>query len=952
MRRGHNRAPTQPGGFRTRGGRVAFVCGLVVAMLALQALALTPIAITQNAKAATASSADLSIGSLQDVDSLNPYIGVNDAAYLLYGLIYDYPYAFDQDGNSIPNIITNAQCTDKTCRNWTYQVRQGVYWSDHSLLTADDVAFTWSYDSQDLFHLWAYEPYFNRVVQCGKGQKTNCAAVVTSPWNVTVYFDRPFVAGQDLFGPIVQKAQWSGVSPQAAEYTYLNANPIGTGPFIADPNIYTQWLNRLSGTPLRVTKNPNYHPVGSHTGPVGIDTIYIYFFSDPNSLALALLANKIQIAAMTPSGIRTVKGQPNIQVQEALQAIQEWDEIGISQIDTPAANGRLNPARWDLNVRRAMAMATNKDYIVRTIYNGKGVRGDSLMSPITPQWWYDPVAGGDNLTFSLAAANRLLNDSKYTTWSGGSFGNGYRMAASPITVSFQTACYQCLNPPNVTKTIPAGTPLSFTLATRTEFKDTEGVTATYLAAEWAKVGIQLTVKQELESALSTDVYGGYVDAYIWYWSGDPDPNYLLSIQSSWTLDGWSDNYWNNASYNHYYVAQLGDTNYSTRQADTRAAQKVQYESAVYIIYIFPYGEWAYRTDLWQGWGDWVNHPYRQINAYWGANPLFFDLTCPSCVSTSGTYTKPVIQGRTYLGAYTNTSVSLSATTTDANPSDTLTWTWNWGDGNTTSSTATAGSTPSATGNHMWPLPGNYTVNVGVEDGVHAALFSNPVYVNVAAKPPNTGVVQGTVTSESGAAIQSAQVRASPGGLFATTDATGAYKLTLVVGSYDLTATAQDFGESKKSVTITAGGTATVDFTLTASVGWIVGTVRDKSTGSPISGVTISVRSSGGAIRVGSTNATGNYNVSETPGTYSVNASLPGQYIASQQDNIAVNNGQAVQVNFQLVSVPNVGAAGGLSPPVIAAIGAIIVVAVAATAVTLLRRRKKKEEETPIDLPPK
>src|SRR5947209_19803176 len=91
--------------------------------------------------------------------------------------------------------------------------------------------------------------------------------------------------------------------------------------------------------------------------------------------------------------------------------------------------------------------------------------------------------------------------------------------------------------------------------------------------------------------------------YFWYWSADPDPNYILSMQSSWTLDGWSDNYWNNATYNHYYLKQLSDQNPTTREADVKAAQKIEYESAVYIIYIFPYGQWAMPTDLWHGWAD-------------------------------------------------------------------------------------------------------------------------------------------------------------------------------------------------------------------------------------------------------------------------------------------------------------------------------------------------------------
>src|SRR5438445_12518354 len=118
-------------------------------------------------------------------DRLIKYIGFKYSSFLLYGLIYDYPYAFDQDGNYIPNIITDAT-HDSSLMNWTYTVRQGVYWSDNTLLTAEDVAFTSNYDSQNLFHLWHYAPDLNQAVQCTGTNKGHCGVAISStdPWNV------------------------------------------------------------------------------------------------------------------------------------------------------------------------------------------------------------------------------------------------------------------------------------------------------------------------------------------------------------------------------------------------------------------------------------------------------------------------------------------------------------------------------------------------------------------------------------------------------------------------------------------------------------------------------------------------------------------------------------------------------------------------------------------------
>ena len=534
--------------------RLGVICGFVVFVLLASASFSAP-GVTTNAKAAQV---DFHMGFLEAVDYLNPFRGLNDPSYELYGFIYDYLFSLDQDGNPIPNIATDASC-DLTCRNWTYTIRQGVKWSDGTDLTAEDVNFTINYNIQSFFHLWAFEPYVNRIVGCTPQQPTGCGAVnpPSAPWQVTVYFDRPFAPGKIMFIPIIQKAQWRGISAQAAQGSFLNLNPIGTGPFYADATIGTRWQN---SQPLLLHKNANYH-----LGSPNIDNLYMEQFSDEATLVGALKAGAIDLAKLTPNGYRALANTPNIERQTSLLSTQYWNEIGFTQLSSNSVNKKLNPARWDQNVRRALAMATNKDFIVSNKYLGFGTRGDTLVSPITPFWWYDPTSeSGVNLTFNLTKANQLLDSAGYSSWTGGTPGSGIRMAARDITFT---------NTNGQLVTVPVGTQLVFTMAVRQEFQQ-EQDTAAYLQQEWSSVGVQLNIKVELESALSNDVYGGAVETYIWYWSADPDPNYILSIESGFTLDGWNDNYWNNATYNQLYVQHLAATNVSQRQQIVHAAEKL------------------------------------------------------------------------------------------------------------------------------------------------------------------------------------------------------------------------------------------------------------------------------------------------------------------------------------------------------------------------------------------
>jgi ABC-type transport system substrate-binding protein len=897
----------------------------------MQAMALGA-PLTQDARAAAP--VDMSVGFLEAIDSLNPFRAINDPAYVLMGLIYDYLFSLDQDGNLVPNVALDATC-DAVCMNWTYQIRQGVLWHDGTPLTAVDVAFTINYNIQNFFQLWAFEPYVNRIIQCSSATRPYCGAAVTSPWNVTVYFDRPFVPGKALFIPIIQEAQWRSISASQAQYQFENANPIGTGPFIADANIFDRWS---TAQPLLVHKNPNYHPVGSHVGPAFIDNLYLQQFADENTLVAAVRAGTIQLAKMTSAGYGALGGLAGIERQETLPVTHYSLEIGFQQLSSPPVNGKLNPTRWDEQVRRALAMATNKDYVIQTIYQGKGVRGTSLMSPVTPQWFYDPTQEtGANLTFDLAAANALLDSAGYTDRvANPNVPGGVRAAAADRTF---------VNTNGELVTIPAGTQISFTMATRLEFPQ-EYQTALYLRAEWARVGVLLTIKNELESALSADVYDGAVETYIWYWSGDPDPNYLLSCESGYTLDGWNDNYWDNATYNQLYVDHLAATDPVQRQQITRQAEKLHYQSAVYIIYIYPYGEWAYRTDHFSGWGDWNAHPYRQIDAFWGANPLFFDLQ-QGTPPVDNPPTKPVIAGSATVTAYVNTTVSFSGSSTDPDPGQTLAWSWNWGNGDVTIHTNDSSITEDSA-SYAWGTPGTYTVTLSVSDGQLSAT-SDPVTVTVVQPTTPLGWINGTVKDSGGNPISGAAVTTNPGSSTGASNATGVYSIVVPNGTYSATASKYLYSShTLANLVVPADGTAWANFTLTPNNGWIAGTVTNSADSSPIAGAAVYASVSGVPVATDLTDSQGHYNLSIAPGTFSMNANATG-FHTKNATGVAVLSGATTTQNFALdpVVVPPTG----LSTLVVVTIALVVVAAAAILIFYLMRRRKKKDEQGRIELPP-
>ena len=133
----------------------------------------------------------------------------------------------------VPWLATEFQWPDPQTLNFT--IRDGVTWSDGTPFTANDVVFTFklfqSFAPLDQNQLW---PYLNDVTANGNV--------------VTFSFKEPAGA---LFNKIVDRKilpqhLWQDVEDPV---TYLNEEPIGTGPFT---------LENFNGEELSMVRNPNY----------------------------------------------------------------------------------------------------------------------------------------------------------------------------------------------------------------------------------------------------------------------------------------------------------------------------------------------------------------------------------------------------------------------------------------------------------------------------------------------------------------------------------------------------------------------------------------------------------------------------------------------------------------------------------------------------------------------
>ncbi len=598
--------------------RFLFVCLVVLSVTVLSMPIAGVFGIVGNAKAA--SPAELRVGFLQYIDSLNPYLGLNDASYIFYGLVYDGLTVIDNDMNPTPDLarsvwavpITDpemAESGEPYGSVWQYNITDSAYWNDGEPFTADDVVWNVNMNAWNFEELWAFQPYayFMRYAE-----KIDDYTVRIHFYDRVTGESMPASYGYLICIPMLPKHKFEeanlGVSDIGFGWTGLFMDEdvpiVSTGPFMATENIESEWLGRNR---ITLDVNPNYHWKADKGLEISFDRLVMKFYKEPTAMVLALQNKELDCAALPPAAYLDVKNKVdsgqllNVTTFASPKITQYWTEIGINM-----NNAGPNPSRLDPDIRMAMAMATNKQYIVDQFYYGLADVGTTAIPPINTQWHYEPTAE-ELIPYDIDAANALLEAAGYIDTND----DGIREC---------TASSLAVQKPYVGE----GTKLEYGMLIRREYPEEKDI-AQYLKTEWAKIGILLNYEILDEATLGTQVYAYEYDTMIWYWSADIDPNYQLYCLTEAAHGGWNDNMYTNPAYEENYTKSVNEMDQEVRKIYVDNCQKVHYADVGYIIMAYAWQTYAWRDDTFEGWGDWAADPGRTMDNFWMGNPLFFDL---------------------------------------------------------------------------------------------------------------------------------------------------------------------------------------------------------------------------------------------------------------------------------------------------------------------------------------
>jgi peptide/nickel transport system substrate-binding protein len=507
----------------------------------------------------------LRVGTIQDLDSMNPWNTALTTGFEAFTLNYDLLVNFGQDLEPVPGYAESwerAENADGTF-TWTFKMRDGMKWSDGEPATAEDARWTLQFvldavTAGEYVGLGYIDPDLANagVTKVEAPDATTLVVTNTDP------SDRIL----QMYIPILPKHIWEGQTLESIPTFANDPTVVGSGPYQA-----VEWQ---TGQFARFAQNPNYW------GPKGAaEEVVLQFYASADTMVQALKGGDLDYAlGINADQFDSLKSEPDIAVVNG--PTNGWTMLNINSYDKDIPGGGASTkALRDPAFRDAIGYAIDKPTLVDRVLGGYGTPGTTQVPPFQERWHVEP---DKPRTFDVALADEKLTAA------------GYPKDASGQRLDKE------------------GKPINLRLYLATDSVSYEKAAA--FIVEWfAEIGIKVTTATYdeatlIEIELPPEAGEGYTadwDMIIWSWTGYADPGPLLQIFTTDFIGSTSDSLWSNATYDELYTAQAAATDPDERHRIMAEMQNLFYDEAPYHILFYEDTLVAHRTDKF---ANWTNQP--------------------------------------------------------------------------------------------------------------------------------------------------------------------------------------------------------------------------------------------------------------------------------------------------------------------------------------------------------
>jgi peptide/nickel transport system substrate-binding protein len=470
------------------------------------------------------------LGSASSIDSLNPFVALQQDAYSTFEVIYPYLIQYNPQLRFVPDFARSWQ-ESADGRTWTFHTQPNARWSDGKPLTAADAAWTYS-----------------TVLKFQNGPTANTAgdvahmvsAAAPNATTLVLTYKQPVsnVLSNLQQMPILPEHIWAKYATGNGKALTAFTNPapiVSGGPFTL-----------VKYTPKQVAlfqRNPSFYGPKPHINGLGLQ-----FFGTEDAEITALKSGQLDgIETVPPTSVATLK-KAGFAVRQSPGNYFDDMLVNANPNQDPSHRELANPL-----LRQAFDYAIDRQAIVKTSLLGYGRAGSSLVPPATGHW-YDPAV--TPTPFSLAKAAQLLDQA------------GYKMGPNGLRIA-------------------NGHPMSYTVIMPSDTSGGYGERSfAIIQADFRKLGIQLTPKNldnsAAYSAITANSYKSF-ELSLWDWVPLIDPDFILSVLTCGSWNVWNDTGYCSKSYDQQYQAQGAATSPAQRQQIVYQMQQTVYRQRLYIV---------------------------------------------------------------------------------------------------------------------------------------------------------------------------------------------------------------------------------------------------------------------------------------------------------------------------------------------------------------------------------
>jgi peptide/nickel transport system substrate-binding protein len=455
----------------------------------------------------------LRVGTTSYIDSLNPFVAIESQSYNAF--VMEYPQLVQYGpGIKLKGDWATSWSRSADGKTWTFHLKPGGKWSDGKPLTAEDAAWTGNtvIKYQDNATATLAAALTHATSMQAEGPNTLVIHYSKAVANVLPQLEQFFVLPEHVWKPEL------GTNGKGLK-SYLPEHHLPT--VSAGPYSISQFQEK--GTTI-FRPNPHFYGPKSHA-----DAVTLTYYTNSTSMIAALQAGNLDFVDQVPyNAINSLKSDKRFALQSVLS-----DEVTNITINSnplkPKNRELLNPT-----LRQALEYATDRQQIIRVVYNGYAKPWANLLSAQSPGW-LDPSI--KPLPFDLTKANQILDSLGYKRGS-----NGIRMV--PATTG---------------KYAQPAHPMAYNVIVPDSLDFNGDRQFSIIAADWKQAGIKLTEINGGDSgqAYALETAGGYTkfDFATWDWAEYVDPDAQLSYMTRAQWDSWSDTGYNNPTFDAMYAQQ-------------------------------------------------------------------------------------------------------------------------------------------------------------------------------------------------------------------------------------------------------------------------------------------------------------------------------------------------------------------------------------------------------------